>query len=315
MKAVVLNEFGGPEVLTVEDVPIPEPGEGEVLVQTQAAGVGLWDVKLREGQLGPRPFPIIPGAELSGLVAVLGPGVDGVQVGDPVIGYPGMGGCYAEYVVVPANRLALAPERVNPIVAAGLPVAGTTALQGIIELLAVRPGESVLITGAAGGVGSIAVQLAASRDAHVIGTASPDNHGYLERLGAAYAVDYAEPDWVENVRKEAAKGVDALLDCVGGETWPASFGAVRDGGRAVTIVAPPAGLEAPRGISIEYFSSLGTTERLTEEARLVDAGTIDVDVTRTFRLGKAADAHEAVETRHTRGKIVLIVDPTVEQGA
>jgi NADPH:quinone reductase-like Zn-dependent oxidoreductase len=239
--------------------------------------------------------------------------VDGVQVGDPVIGYPGIGGCYAEYVVVPANRLALAPERVNAIVAAGLPVAGSTALQAVAEMLAVGPGQSLLITGAAGGVGSIAVQLAVSRGARVIGTASPDNHGYLERLGAALAVDYADPEWVDTVRKEAGNGVDALLDCVGGETLPASFGAVRDGGRAVTIVSPPAGLTAPRGISLDYFSSSGTTERLAEDARLVDAGTVHVDVTLTFRLGKAADAHTAVETRHTRGKIVLIVDPAVEQ--
>jgi NADPH:quinone reductase-like Zn-dependent oxidoreductase len=314
MKAVMVSRFGGPEVLSLEDVPVPQPGQGEVLVQTQAAGVGLWDVKMREGRIGGHP-PFIPGAELSGLVAVLGPGAEGVQVGDPVIGYPQIGACYAEYVVVPVGRLAPAPERVNPIVAGGLPVASVTALQGVAEMLAVGSSETLLITGAAGGVGSLAVQLAASRGARVIGTASPDNHGYLERLGAAVAFDYAEPDWVEAVRKETSNGVDALLDCVGGATLPASFGAVRDGGRAVTIVHPDPGVQAPRGISLDYFSSEGTTARLAEAARLVDAGTLSVDVTRTFRLGKAAEAHVAVETHHTRGKIVLIVDPSIEQGA
>lgn len=316
MKAVMVSQFGGPEVLTVEDVPIPEPGEGEVLVQVQAAGVGLWDVKLREGRIGQRPFPFIPGAELSGFVAVLGPGVTGaagVREGDPVIAYPRIGGCYAEYVVVPVDRLAPAPQRVNAVAAAGLPVAGVTAIQGVGEMLAVGPGDTLLVTGAAGGVGSVAVQVAASRGARVIGTASPDNHGYLERLGCAFAIDYAEPDWVEAVRKEAGDAVDALLDCVGDDTLPAALGAVKDGGRAVTIVAPTPGLEAPRGITYEYFNSTGTTERLAEAVRLVDAGTLSIDVTRTFRLGKAAEAHAAVETHHTRGKIVLIVDPAVEQ--
>jgi NADPH:quinone reductase-like Zn-dependent oxidoreductase len=314
MKAVVVSQFGGPEVLALEDIPVPEPGPGQVLVQTQAAGVGLWDVKMREGRIGGQP-PFVLGAELSGLVAVVGPGAEGVQVGDPVIGYPQIGGCYAEYVVVPVDRLAPAPERVNPIVAGGLPVASVTALEAVAEMLAVRDGQTLLITGAAGGVGSLAVQLAVSRGARVIGTASPDNHGYLERWGTALVVDYAEPDWVETVRKETSNGVDALLDCVGGATLPAGLGAVHDGGRAVTIVSPDPGVQAPRGISLDYFSSQGTTARLAEAARLVDAGTLNVDVNRTFRLGKAAEAHVAVETHHTRGKIVLIVDPAIEQGA
>ncbi len=312
MKAVLVSQFGGPEVLTVEDVPIPEPGEGEVLVQVQAAGVGLWDVKLREGRVGERSFPFIPGAEVSGLVAIVGPGVEGLREGDPVISYPGIGGCYAEYVVVPTDRLAAAPDGVDPVVAAGLPVAGVTAIEGIAELLAIQSGETVLINGAAGGVGTIGVQLAASRGARVFGTASPDNHGYLERLGCAFVADYGEADWVETLQKEAGGPVDALFDCVGGETLPTALGAVKDSGRAVTTVAPIPGFEAPRGISCNYFTSKGTTARLTEAAHLVEGHTLTVDVTRTFRLGKAADAHAAVETHHTRGKIVLIVDPTVE---
>jgi NADPH:quinone reductase-like Zn-dependent oxidoreductase len=312
MKAVLVSQFGGPEVLSVEDIPVPEPGEGEVLVQTQAAGVGLWDVKLREGRLGQRPLPLVPGAELSGLVAALGPGVEGVHIGEAVISYPHIGGCYAEFVVVPSGRLAPAPEQLNPVVAAGLPVAGVTALQGVVEMLAIGAGETLLVTGAAGGVGTLAVQLAASRGARVIGTSSPENHGYLERLGVAATVDYAEPAWADAVRKEAPEGVDALLDCVGGDTLPAALAAVRDGGRAITIVQPDPAPEPARGISVDYFASAGTTARLTEVARLADAGTLAVDVTRTFRLGRAAEAHAAVETRHTRGKIVLIVDPTVE---
>jgi NADPH:quinone reductase-like Zn-dependent oxidoreductase len=311
MKAVTVSQFGGPEVLTVDDLPVPEPGPGEVLVQTQAAGVGPWDTKMRGGGR-PRPLPYVPGAELSGLVALVGAGVDAWAVGTAVISYPALTGCYAEYVVVPEDRLAVAPASVNAILAAGLPVCGVTALQGVVEELDVTAGQTVLITGAAGGVGGMAVQLAGSRGARVIGTAGPENHGYLERLGAAVAVDYHEPDWVEAVRKEAPDGVDAVFDCVGGATLPESFGALRDAGRAVTIVARDDQLEAPRGISWKIFYSAGTTARLTAAARLVDEGAITIDVTRTFRLGEAAQAHAAVETGHTRGKVVLIVDPSVE---
>ena len=190
--------------------------------------------------------------------------------------------------------------------AAEAPVAGSTAYQGIIEEIGLKEGETVLIAGAAGGVGTMAVQIAASLGARVLGTASPRNHDYLLSLGAAEAIDYHE-DWVAAVRTVGPDGMDAGFDCVGGETFRRSFDAVRDGGRVVTIVAFGEEVDPGRGITYHAFSARAERRKLEKFSELFDAGKLRMEIEEVLTLEEAAKAHERVEAGHTRGKIVLRV--------
>src|SRR5215207_5658915 len=193
MRALAIEDFGGRDRLKLVDLPTPEPGPDDVLVRVRAAGVGPWDIKTREGLFGKRSFPHVLGVEASGIVESAGGNVADLCEGDEV--YVSSGGCYAEYVVAPAEKVARKPASLSFEEAAGAPVAGSTAYQGIVEEIGLKEGETVLITGAAGGVGTMAVQIAASVGARVLGTASPRNHDYLRSLGAAEAIDY-HGDWV-----------------------------------------------------------------------------------------------------------------------
>jgi len=190
--------------------------------------------------------------------------------------------------------------------AAGVPVAGSTVYQGIVEEIRLKEGETVLIAGAAGGVGTIAVQIAASLGARVLGTASPRNHDYLLSLGAVEAIDY-HGDWVAAVRTLAPDGVDAVFDCVGGETFRRSFQAVRNSGRIVTIVAFGEEVEPGRGITHHAFSARAERRKLEKLSEMFDAGKLRVEIEDVLPLEEATKAHERVEAGHTRGKIVLRV--------
>jgi NADPH:quinone reductase len=190
--------------------------------------------------------------------------------------------------------------------AAGAPVAGSTAYQGIVEEIGLEEGETVLIVGAAGGVGTMAVQIATSFGSRVLGTASPRNHDYLRSLGAAEAIDY-RGDWVAAARAIAPDGVDAVFDCVGGETFRRGFEAVRDGGRVVTIVAFGEEVEPGRGITHHAFSARAERRKLEKLSEMFDAGMLRVEIEDVLPLEEAAKAHERVEAGHTRGKIVLEV--------
>jgi NADPH2:quinone reductase len=304
MRAIAIEGFGGRDRLELVDLPTPEPGPDDVLVGVRAAGVGPWDIKTREGLFGGRSFPHVLGVEGSGIVQSAGENVADLREGDEVYVYGG--GCYAEYVAAPAQKVARKPASLSFEEAAGVPVAGSTAYQGIVEEIGLKEGERVLITGAAGGVGTMAVQIAASLGARVLGTASPQNHDYLLSLGAAEAIDY-HGDWVAAVRTIAPKGVDAVFDCVGGETFRRSFGAVRDGGRVVTVVAFGEEVEPGRGITHHAFSGRAQRRRLETLSEMLDAGKLRVEIEDVVPLEEAAKAHERVETGHTRGKIVLRV--------
>jgi NADPH:quinone reductase-like Zn-dependent oxidoreductase len=304
MRAIAIEGFGGTDRLKLVDLPTPEPGPDDVLVRVRAAGVGPWDTKIREGLFGERSFPHVLGVEASGIVESAGANVAYLREGDEVYVYSG--GCYAEYVAAPAEKVARKPASLSFEEAAGAPVAGSTAYQGIVEEIGLKESETVLIAGAAGGVGTFAVQIAASLGARVLGTASVRNHDYLRSLGAAEAIDY-HGDWVATVRSIAPAGVDAVFDCVGGETFWHSFEAVRDGGRVVTIVAFGEEVEPGRGITHHAFSARAERRKLEKLSEIFDAGKLRVEIEDVVPLEEAAKVHEQVEAGHTRGKIVLRV--------
>jgi NADPH:quinone reductase-like Zn-dependent oxidoreductase len=304
MRAIAIEGFGGRERLKLVDLPIPEPGPDDVLVRVWAAGVGSWDAKTREGLFGKRSFPYVLGVEASGIVESAGANVADLHEGDEVYLYSSR--CYAEYVVAPATKVAPKPASLSFEEAAGVPVAGSTAYQGIVQEIGLQEGETGLIAGAAGGVGTMAVQIAASLGARVLGTSGPRNHDYLRSLGAAEVIDY-HGDWVAATRTIAPGGVDAVFDCVGGETFRRSFETVRDEGRVVTIVAFGEEIEPGRGITYHAFSARAERRKLETLSEMFDAGELRVEVEDILPLEEAVKANERVEAGHTRGKIVLRV--------
>jgi NADPH:quinone reductase-like Zn-dependent oxidoreductase len=307
MRAVAIQRYGGPEEMAVLACPEPEPAEGELLIRVAAAGVGLWDAKVRRGEAGrDDEFPLVLGWEAAGSVERVGPGVVGFEPGDRVITYAYRRGAYAELVAAPAVHTTLAPTRVGAVAAGALPISGITAHQAIAEDLEVRAGERVLITAGAGGTGVFAIQLAAARGAEVIATASGRNRDFCESLGAAHVIDYTRESVESAIRSRYPDGVDALLECVDGENFDRSVRAVRRGGRAVGLVdEPPSG--APDGVRVGRIFGRPSGRRLAELTRLVDAGQLRIEVQEAYPLAEASAAHAVIEAGHVRGKLVLTV--------
>ena len=305
MRVIAIKEFGSSDKLQIVDLPTPEPGPDEVLIRVHAAGVGPWDVMSRQGIFGDREFPFVPGFEPAGVVEVVGAEVEDFSEGDEVFAYRFPGGGYAEYVTASQGITAHKPGSLSFEETAGVPVAGTTAHQGLVDELDVQEGETVLITGASGGVGTMAVQIAANvLGARVIGTAGTRNHEYLRDLGAEDAIDY-NGDWVATVREIVPDGVDAVLNCAGGDTLERSFETMKDGGRVAYIVPGEEEPEPPRGISAHFFSAQPDGGRLSTLASMFDAGQLQMNLQEVVPLEEAARAHDTVEEGHTRGKIVL----------
>jgi NADPH:quinone reductase-like Zn-dependent oxidoreductase len=307
MRVVAITAFGGPEQLTPMEMPIPNPGPDVVLIRVNAAGVGLWDVKVRRGQVGGRLFPLVLGWESAGTIAQVGTSVTGFAAGDAVYGYVPQVGHYAEYVAAPASLVARRPTSIDATHAAALPVNGLTAHQAITEDLGLRTGETVLITAAAGGTGTLAVQIATSLGAYVIATASARNHQYLRELGAQEVIDYTTTDFAQALRAAHPAGVDAVLDCIGGDTTRRSLDALRDGGRLAHLTEAP-DLPLSRGITACPVYGRPDAQRLAVLVQLVDAGRLSVQLDRSLPLQEARQAHELLEAGHVRGKIVLTVD-------
>ncbi|HJD81287.1 NADP-dependent oxidoreductase [Kitasatospora aureofaciens] len=300
MKAVTVPGPGGPEVLRVTEVPGPEPGAGEVRVRVYAAGVQPVDLAIREGFRPPGMTaepPFVLGNEFAGVVDRLGPGVDGRRVGDQVLGFRLLG-CQAELVAVDAAQLVAKPAGMPWEQAGALSASGQTAHLAL-TLLGVGPGDTVLVHGAAGGVGTVAVQLARAWGATVIGTASERNHDYLRELGAV-PVTYGE-GLVERVRAVAPQGVDAAFDAAGRGALAASVELVADRDRIGTVVDYP---EAER-LGVRGLRGPRTAERLAELVRLWEAGGLGLEIAETLPLEKAEEAHRLVATGHVRGKVVL----------
>ncbi|GAB3957418.1 NADP-dependent oxidoreductase [Streptomyces sparsus] len=302
MKAIVFDRFGGPEVLHESDEKIPRPGPGQIRVRVRAAGVNPLDGKIRSGALEavfPTPLPSVPGLELAGTVDALGDGVTAVSVGDAVLGWADTGS-YAEYAL--AGTFTTKPAALSFADAAALPVAGDTANR-VLRLLDVRAGETLLVHGATGAVGTVAVQLAVARGAHVIGTASAENQRYLASLGATPTL-YGD-GLVDRVRALAPRGVDAVFDVAGRGALPDSV-ELRGGTERIVTIADFAAAE----LGVTFSSGAPEDRSAPDLAALAEQaanGSLVTTVAATYPLAEAAAAQRVSATGHVRGKLV----PTV----
>jgi NADPH:quinone reductase-like Zn-dependent oxidoreductase len=308
MKAVCIYSYGGPDVLVYEDAPRPHPGDGEVLVRVHAAGINPVDWKIREGHLKERlhhTLPLVLGWDVSGGVEALGSGVTRLKVGDEVFSRPDISrdGAYAEFIVIKESEVALKPKSIDHIHAAALPLAGLTAWQSLFDAGGLSAGQRVLIHAAAGGVGTLAVQLAKWKGAHVIGTASARNHDFLRKLGVDQVVDY------QTVRfEEAVQTVDVVFDTMGGDTQERSWKVLKRGGILISIASPPsAEIAAAHGVRQAFVFTQPNAAQLAEIAKLADADKLKAIVETILPLSDATRGQELSERGHTRGKIVLRV--------
>lgn len=310
MKAVRIHQYGGAEVLRYEDVPRPVAGAGEVLIRVHAAGVNPVDWKIREGRLQGRMthhLPLTLGWDVAGVIEQLGPGATQFNVGDAVYARPDLArdGAYAEYIAVRASEVALKPGSLDFIHAAAVPLSALTAWQSLFDAGNLQPGQKILIHAGAGGVGHYAVQLARWRGAHVVTTTSARNADFVRSLGAHEVIIYTATRF-----EDAVHDMDMVFDTVGGEVQARSWKVLRKGGILVSILALTVPDDAAQhGWRSAYVFVQPNAAQLTKIAELIDAGKIKPVVENVFPLHEAAKAHAAVQSGHTRGKIVLrIVD-------
>jgi NADPH:quinone reductase-like Zn-dependent oxidoreductase len=313
MKAVRIHEYGGPEVLLYEDTPLPEAAEGDVRIRVHAAGINPIDWKIRQGLRKNLPYalPLILGWDVSGTVESVGRGVTAFGVGDGVFARPDIArnGAYAEYIAVRASEVASKPRSIDHVHAAAIPLAAVTAWQALFEAMppyvgaGLSKGQTVLIHGAAGGVGSFAVQLAKWKGARVVATGSAANEGFLRDLGADEIIDYTKRRF-----EDVVQGMDVVFDTVGGDTQERSWSVLKPGGFLVSIAGPPsAELAKKHGARGSHVFMQPNAAQLTEIARLVDAGHVRPVVADVIPLEEARRAHEMSQTGHVRGKLVLAV--------
>lgn len=308
MKAIVAHQYGGPEVLKLEDVPVPAPKENEILIKVFAAGVNSFDGILLSGKYA-RVFgtqlPWIPGYDVAGAVEKVGSKVSKFKAGDPVYAFISIssGGGYAEYALANEKQAALKPATLSFNEAAGVPSVALTAWQALVDKANIQPGQTVLIQGASGGVGMFAIPIAKIRGAKVFATASTTNQDFLKQLGADVAIDYKAQKF-----EDIAKDVDVVVDGVGGETLARSYPIVKKGGILVGLVGrvDQAQLDkyGIRGVSFEVDYN---GDELAQIGKLIDQKKIKVIVSDSFPLADAGKAETKADTHHARGKIVLKV--------
>src|SRR5215469_13984373 len=308
MKAIVAHEWGGPEVLKVGDVLLPEPKENEILIKSFAAGVNSFDGTLLSGKYAKvfgTQLPWIPGYDVAGTVEKVGVSVKRFKTGDPVYAFISIpnGGGYAEYTLAKENQAALKPATLSFAEAAAVPSVALTAWQSLVDKANVQPGQTVLIQGASGGVGMFAIPIAKIHGAKVFATASTANQDFLKQLGTDVAIDYKTQKF-----EDIAKDVDVVVDGVGGETLKRSYAIVKKGGILVALVGRVDQAELDkygiRGVSLEAEYN---GDQLAEMGRLIDAKKIKVIISETLPLANAGKALAKADTGHARGKIVLTV--------
>jgi NADPH:quinone reductase-like Zn-dependent oxidoreductase len=305
MKAAYFMEHGGPEVMQYGDLPDPVAGRAEVLVDVHAASVNGADWRVRQGTYAPLThFPHVPGRDFSGIVAAIGAEVHELTPGDPVFGVCDVGqeGAYAEKIAIRAAIVARKPGGLSHPECAALALAGLTALVSIEDTLELKSGETILVQGGAGGVASIAIQLAKHIGAKVITTAGAANHAYVRSLGADVVIDYRTQDFAVE-----AAGCDAVFDTVGGEVAARSFAVLRPGGRAAFIASGSSAPPSPRTDVVSLRPNVGRDRpHLERLVALVAAGAVRPPEITFYPLSQAASAHALSEGRHLRGKLVLV---------
>jgi NADPH:quinone reductase-like Zn-dependent oxidoreductase len=311
MQAIQMVARGGPEVLKLATVAVPKVKAGEVLVQIVAASINPIDWKVRTGMYGgPGNLPMIPGRDASGVIVAVGKGVSNFRCGDAIVTFlDDTSGGYAEYVATPTNVVAPKPKNISFAEAAGYPLVSMTAWDGIVRAGRLQAGERVLVQGGAGGVGSMAVQIAKARGAYVITTASARNTEFLKSIGADEVIDYTTTRF-----EDATKDIDLLFDAVGGETLARSPAVLKRGGRLVSVAGrPPAAACASGAIVCVPSGARGDDTALRQIGTWIEAGKLRVNIDATYPLAEAGAAQERNREGHTRGKIVLQIRP--EPGA
>jgi NADPH:quinone reductase-like Zn-dependent oxidoreductase len=313
MRAAAIDRFGGPEVLSIHNLPVPEPNANEVLIALDAAAVGSWDAGLRSGEWaeGEERFPLILGTDGAGTVVAVGARVERLAVGDYVYAYGygnPKGGFYAEYVAVSAADVAPVPDELDDVHAGAVPAIGLTALQGVDDTLELGEGESVIVHGASGNVGMMAVQFAKHRAARVLATASgADGVEFVRRLGADVVVDGRRDDIAVAAKRFAPDGIDAVLAFAGGKELTRCLDALRDGGR----VAYPNGVEPEprkrRGLRTTAYDAEPGPRQLERLGRAIEEAHPEIPIAEVFSLKDAAKAHERLDRGHVLGKIVLSI--------
>jgi NADPH:quinone reductase len=310
MRAAAIDRFGGPSVLKLHTLPVPKHNAQEVLIAIDTAGVGAWDQRMRsDGE--EKALPLVLGTDGSGIIVAFGSGVRRLAVGDRVYSYSyenPKGGFYAEYVAVAASKVARIPDSLDFLHAGAIPTIALTALQGVDDALRIGEGENVIVHGASGNVGMLALQFAKLRGARVLATASgSDGLDLVRRLGADEAVDGKRADIAAAARKFAAGGIDVVLAFAGGKELTPCLDALRRGGR----VAYPNGVEPEpkkrRGVKMKAYDAVPGVREFERLARAIEESALQIPIACEFALADAADAHRRLQKGHLVGKVVLRV--------
>ncbi|MEO6818479.1 MAG: NADP-dependent oxidoreductase [Ginsengibacter sp.] len=308
MRAIQIDQYGKADLLQIRDIPKPSFKTNEVLVGVQYSGVNPIDLKFRSGKMQQqisKTFPFIPGWELAGIVDKVGDSVKRFKVGDAVYSMPNsmQEGSYAEYISIDENEVAMKPETISFAQAAAIPMVAGAAYTSLVKVGKIKPGQKILIHGAAGAVGFFAVQIAKNEGAYVIGTASSEGVDLLQSLGVDEIIDYTKTDFTTVV-----KNVDIVLDLVGGETQLKSFDVIKKGGQLISITMPPSQEKAEgAGINAVFVYTNPDYEMLEEISAMIDNGKLKVNTPMILPLDDAIKAHEMIEQRTAKTKIVLDV--------
>lgn len=312
MKAAKYEEFGEPENVKVGQMEIPDLKEGEVLVKIKAAGVNPVDEVVLNGtykDMMPHKLPVIPGWDMAGVIEERGHAARRFEVGDEVYAYARRPevkwGTFAEYIVIPESYLSNKPGSISFEEAAAIPLAGLTAYQALYEAGGLKEGQTVLILGASGGVGSYAIQLAKARNAKVIGVASKENHEYMRSLGADHCIDYHDRDVGEATKEIFSEGVDLIFDCTSGKSMKESIKALKGEGKMVSILTQKEDIE--EDIKFEFVFVEPNSAQLNHIFQLVENNKLKVNISKKYQLDEVSEALKQIKTLHTTGKIVLVI--------
>lgn len=310
MKAAQFKDYGGPEVITIQEIPKPTPEGNQVLIEVHSATINPFDYKVRRGYMKdamPLKLPLTIGGDLSGVVIDMGSEVTDFKLNDKVFGqsyaFGGGSGAIAEYAVASAENMAIKPKSINHIKSGSLPLVGVSAIQALEQHINLQKGQKILIHGGAGGIGSIAIQLAKYIGAYVATTATYEDMEFVKSLGADEVIDYQKQKFEEKL-----SGFDAVYDTVGGDTLDRSFKVLKKGGVLVSMLGEPSkDLAAEYGVKVIGQNTQTNSKNLSRLAELVDKGVIKPKVDKVFTLEQIRQAFEYVETDHPKGKVVISI--------